>query len=197
MIFDPNYYHGCASSKFIMDCYRVLYNTTNTIITSYHAGEIVNWNGANGITANASYLYTTRYTILGVTLSPTASSSGFTIPPTNVSSTIPQTANGINVSGSSTINFNSNSVATITLTPGVTFPKYGILIIAIIVILMGAGMLGFHQGGHMPFAIMILGMWIAGIFAYPILGVALILTIVFVIEEFVHHKDKPVHEGQP
>lgn len=107
----------------------------------------------------------------------------------NVTSTIPTTSNGLNLSATTTICFQCANTPLTTLAPGVQFPYYGVAILAIIFVMLIGSMFSYEQTGHFPVVIGIIMLWVSGFFAYPLFAVAIIGTVIFVIAEQV--KPKP------
>ena len=100
--------------------------------------------------------------------------------PTRIASGIPKTANRLNLTNTTTINWATLSQPII-LFGTTSFPKYWFGIIALMCILIGILMLGKTKHDHFPFALMILGLWISALWQIPLLIVAIIFTSLYVL----------------
>ena len=151
----------------------------------------------NDNTAAARYTWTNIYKTGGIQTSINSSCNpfcpGLTNPITPLNTSGGQNSTSRNYSKpTTTINFNSNSI-TMTYLGGnslLPIPTYLVYIIAIIFVIIGAALFAVPQIGHFPFILILIGVWFAGLTNYTVLIIALIATIIFVVEEFVDRKAK-------
>lgn len=97
--------------------------------------------------------------------------------------TIPKTPTRLNLTNTTTINF-ANLSAPVILFGSQTFPKYYFLIIALIVILSGGLLLGNQSHKQVPFILMIIGLWISGLWQIEMLILAFIITMFYIVHEY-------------
>ena len=166
--------------------YNIMGNSSTGFYCDNNYISIVLRNTKATVNKLASSSYTIEQSFKVTTFNPSACVSISNCIPT-IPVQLPQTANGISTNNTTTIPINS-TYGLVTLAPGVQFPKWYIQILSVIFIMMGAAMLSNHELGHFPFVVMIIGLWILGIFQYQILAVAIIATMAFVIEEFIGYK---------
>jgi hypothetical protein len=179
------------------DYYFNISNTTNSfqfpLTTCFSPCSILDEN----ITANMVYptvadlLTTTNYHQFPPSQTPLNQSIGLPKTPVN-----PLNVTGTNSSSrnyslhTSTINFNSNTIALTTLAPGVQLPTYLVYILAIIIVIIGASLFAIPDIGHFPIVIVLIGLWFSAFTNINIAVIAIIATSIFVLEEFIDRRRK-------
>lgn len=140
---------------------------------------------ANGITANAEYPYTTQYTIGVIQERSLTNLSSGNRPNTPAGApNIPNSSDTLNYTHTTTINFNSLSTL-VYVYPALGVPKYDLIVLALICLILGAITFEATKSGHISFIFILIAIWILGIWQIPLLILGMILTVVFILFEFI------------
>jgi hypothetical protein len=140
---------------------------------------------------NASYehLYTTIYH-QGSPLGITTFTQNITLPFTNTTTTIPPTSNGITYNATTTINIANVLIPqTIIGDTQISLPTALIMFIQIIMMIL-AFVAIYSEEGFLTGVIFILIMWFVGFFSYELLTIAVIGTIMLVVEHYIVQKHR-------
>ena len=148
----------------------------------------------SGITATLEKPYTTQYKLHGFVSTVCLSLSclaNATKPIVNVTpSPPPSSPMHLNISGTTTINFANLSTTTYLLDTNIGFPFYVLVIASLFLVFIGIMMLSSHSHGHLGFVFMLIAIWIFGIWEYEILYLGMIVTIFFLIYEYIEKRRK-------
>lgn len=177
-------------------CGANMQNTTNTVVSNtYDCIGIAHWNYSDPY-ANANfYKLASPYVCglngaCGISIAPGLTNSTVPPPPpTNATSTIPQTSNGINYTDTTTINITSNAIASVTLgDTGIQIPLPFIIVLQIIIVLLALS--AYEVGGHVPSIVMLLVSWIIGVFAVQLLAIAVMASLLMIVEHYILDKER-------
>lgn len=178
-------------SKYLTDTYDGVNGHISNITESLTVGHNCNWDFIQFNLLNnyavLNKLASTQYTVgIPTVVNNTNNNCIVCTTPSPTYIILPNSATGLNYSATTTINFNSGFLgSSIILFGNTTFPRYVFLILALILELIGLVMLGNKKGSEFSYAIMIIGLWVMGIWQIPLLIVAFIVSVVFILYEFI------------
>lgn len=148
---------------------RKLYATCNT-----HRSSI----NPNGCIGNTTYV--TNYS----NIFNTTGALNLTLPPP------PSSISHLNFTNTTTINFNSLSANTPILDTGIAFPFYVLVVASLFLVFIGLMLLASNSHGHLGFIFILIAIWLFGIWEYQVLYLGMIITIFFIIYEYIEKRRK-------
>jgi YVTN family beta-propeller protein len=179
-MFTPTLFLSSVSSGSFVN----LYNTTTEISGIFAASiSYFHLNLNSGLTAKVYHAYTNKYVLGNTHLTGNPIIINYTNNPNFSTTGLQNSSNRLNLTHTTTISFNSLANPVV-LAAGITFPRYDLLGLALIIMFISLGMFTDKRTGHIPFVFMLIALYIMTFWQYQILYIAVPITILFILIEY-------------